>query len=145
MYRSLRDRDPVHHVTDVGAGEDYWVLSRFEHVLDAAVDSATFSSASGLTVTYGEMERLGLEAPIVMMDPPAHTDLRKLIIKRMTPQQVEALMPVLREFVVERLEALRERDGGCVVAELIRPLASFVVAHFLGVPLADRDRFGRWT
>jgi hypothetical protein len=132
-------------VPDNGEGQDYWVLSRFEHVLDAAVDAATFSSASGLTFSYGEMERLGLEAPIVMMDPPAHTDLRKLIIKRVTPQQVEAIEPAVRAFVVERIEALRERGEGCVVTEIFRPLASYVVAHFLGVPLADRARFGGWT
>ena len=145
MYQALRDHDPVHHVADNGEGQDYWVLSRFGHVLAAAVDASTFSSASGLTFSYGEMERLGLEAPIVMMDPPDHTALRKLIIKRLTPQQVEALAPMLREFVVARVEGLRERGEGCVVTELFRPLASFVVAHFLGVPLTDRSRFGRWT
>jgi hypothetical protein len=145
MYRALRDHDPVHHVADNGEGQDYWVLSRFADVLDAAVDARTFSSASGLTFSYGEMERLGLEAPIVMMDPPDHTNLRKMIIKRVTPQQVEALAPAVRAFVVERVEALRERGEGCVVTELFRPLASFVVAHFLGVPLADRARFGGWT
>jgi cytochrome P450 family 130 len=145
MYRALRDFDPVHHVANNGEGQDYWVLSRFAHVLDAAVDASAFSSASGVTFSYGEMERLGLEAPIVMMDPPDHTALRKLIIKRVTPQQVEALAPLVREFVVARVETMRERGEGCVVTELFRPLASFVVAHFLGVPLADRARFGRWT
>lgn len=145
MYRALRDHDPVHRVADNGEGRDYWVLSRFGHVLDAAVDATSFSSASGLTFSYGEMERLGLEAPIVMMDPPDHTALRKLIIKRMSPQQVAALEPAVRAFVVERIELLRERGEGCVVTELFRPLASYVVAHFLGVPLTDRDRFGRWT
>jgi cytochrome P450 len=32
MYRALRDDDPVHHVAD----GDFWVLSRFGHVFDAA-------------------------------------------------------------------------------------------------------------
>jgi len=145
MYRALRDHDPVHHVPDNGEGQDYWVLSRFADVLSAAVDASTWSSASGLTFSYGEMERIGLEAPIVMMDPPAHTLLRKQIRKRMTPQQVAALAPLVRGRVVEGVEALRETGGGCVVAELLRPLASFVVAHFLGVPLEDRGRFARWT
>jgi hypothetical protein len=49
MYQRLRERDPVHHVEDNGEGEDYWVLSRFEHVLEAAVDARTISSAQGLT------------------------------------------------------------------------------------------------
>jgi cytochrome P450 len=145
MYRALRDHDPVHHVEDPAGEDDYWVLSRFEHVLAAAVDAATFSSAEGLTFTYGEREKLGIEAPIVMMDPPEHTALRKLAIKRFTPQQVRALGPMIREFVVERVERLREKGRGDVVAELLKPLPSLVVAHFLGVPQQDREHFDRWT
>jgi len=145
MYRALRDHDPVHHVADNGEGEDYWVLSRFQHVFDAAVDAATFSSDQGLTFAYGEKEKIGIEAPIVMMDPPEHTALRKLAIKRFTPRQVAALDPMLREFVVERVERLRELGTGDIVAELLKPLPSLVVAHFLGVPREDRSLFDRWT
>jgi hypothetical protein len=145
MYQALRDRDPVHHVEDNGEGEDYWVLSRFADVLAAAVDAETFSSAQGLTFAYGEMEKIGIEAPIVMMDPPEHTALRKLAIKRFTPQQVQALAPMIREFVVARVERLREMGEGDVVAELLKPLPSLVVAHFLGVPREDRVHFDRWT
>jgi cytochrome P450 len=32
-----------------------------------------------------------------------------------------------------------------IVAELFKPLPSFVVAHYLGVPEEDRSRFDRWT
>ncbi len=145
MYRALRDHDPVHRVPDNGEGEDYWVLSRFEHVLAAAVDAATFSSASGLTFHYGEMEKLGLESPIVMMDPPEHTALRKLTIKRLTPQRSAALEPMIRDFAVGRVDRLRESGSGDVVAELFQPLASLVVAHALGVPPDDREIFERWT
>jgi cytochrome P450 len=145
MYRALRDRDPVHRVADNGAGQDYWVLSRFRDVFDAAVDAQTFSSASGLTFLYGEKEALGIEAPIVMMDPPEHTALRKLAIKRFTPRQVAALDGMVREFAVERIERLREQGRGDVVAELLKPLPSLVVAHFLGVPREDRVLFDRWT
>ncbi|MBW2234388.1 MAG: cytochrome P450 [Deltaproteobacteria bacterium] len=145
MYKALRDRDPVHHVPDNGEGEDYWVLSRFGHVIDAAVDAGTFSSAQGLTFRYGEMEKVGVEAPIVMMDPPEHTSLRKLSVKKFTPQQVVELEPLLREFVVERVERLREQGEGDVVETLLKPLPSLVVAHFLGVPREDRELFDRWS
>ncbi|MDJ0867089.1 MAG: cytochrome P450 [Myxococcota bacterium] len=145
MYRALREHDPVHRVPDNGQGEDYWVLSRFQHVFDAAVDAGTFSSAQGLTFSYDEMGKIGVESPIVMMDPPEHTALRKLAIKRFTPQAVQALDPMIRAFVVERIERLREVGEGDVVAELLKPLPSLVVAHFLGVPREDRALFDRWT
>lgn len=145
MYRALRRFDPVHHVADNGAGEDYWVLSRYRDVFDAAVDAATFSSADGLTFTYGEKERIGIEAPIVMMDPPQHTMLRKLVIGPFSHQRVLRLDPLIRAFVVERVERLRAAGSGDVVAELLKPLPSLVVAHFLGVPREDRELFDRWT
>lgn len=143
MYEALREHDPVHEVKSEHG--DYWVLSRFDHIMDAAVDFASFSSAQGLTFQYGEMEKLGIEAPIVMMDPPDHTALRKLATKRFTPKQVKEVEPLIREFVVERVERLREMGRGDVIAELFKPLPSLVVAHSLGVPQEDRERFDGWS
>ena len=143
MYKALRDHDPVHRFEN-DRGE-FWALSRFADVLAAAVDASTFSSARGLTIAYGEMEAMGLESPIVMMDPPDHTRLRKLAIKRFTPKQVLAIEPELRDFVVGRVERLREAGEGDVVAELFKPLPSLVVGHFLGVPRSEQSLFDGWT
>src|SRR5688500_8694208 len=102
MYRDLRDHDPVHHVP---AG-DYWVLSRFGDVIRAARDTTTFSSAQGLTFDYDERDRAGLRevAPMVMLDPPDHTEFRRLVARGFTPRQVTSLEPEVRAFVVERVE-----------------------------------------
>ena len=148
MYRSLRDHDPVHHVIPEEAPDhDYYVLSRHADVFAAARDHQTFSSAQGLTVNYGELELLGLadNPPMVMQDPPAHTEFRKLVSRGFTPRQVESVEPTVRQYVRERVELLRANGGGDVVAELFKPLPSMVVAHYLGVPEADRDRFDGWT
>lgn len=148
MYRSLRDHDPVHHVVPAdNPGADYYVLSRHADIWTAARDHQTFSSAQGLTVNYGELELIGLQdnPPMVMTDPPVHTEFRKLVSRGFTPRQVEAVEPKVREFVVERLEKLKAAGGGDIVAELFKPLPSMVVAHYLGVPEADRDQFDGWT
>src|SRR6516165_7481167 len=148
MYRALRDHDPVHHVVPRENPEhDYWVLSRHTDVWFAARDHETFSSAQGLTVNYGELEMIGLQdnPPMVMQDPPAHTDFRKLVARGFTPRQVAAVEPAVRAFVVERLERLLAAGGGDIVAELFKPLPSMVVAHYLGVPEQDRNQFDGWT
>jgi cytochrome P450 len=80
-----------------------------------------------------------------MQDPPAHTEFRKLVARGFTPRQVEAVEPAVREFVIERIERLRAAGGGDIVAELFKPLPSMVVAHYLGVPEADRAQFDGWT
>ncbi|MCV7218077.1 cytochrome P450 [Mycobacterium crocinum] len=147
MYRALRDHDPVHHVVPVNPDHDYWVLSRHADIFDAARDHETFSSAQGLTVNYNELELIGLQdnPPMVMQDPPVHTEFRRLVSRGFTPRQVEAVEPKVREFVVERIERLRANGGGDIVTELFKPLPSMVVAHYLGVPEQDRDQFDGWT
>jgi cytochrome P450 family 130 len=147
-YAALRDHDPVHHVVPDGRPHaDYYVLSRHADVLEAAVDTATFSSAQGLTVEYGEIEKIGLvdNPPMVMQDPPVHTAFRRLVSRGFTPRQVADVEPAVRAYVVERIERIRERGHGDVVTELFKPLPSMVVAHYLGVPEEDRDHFDRWT
>ncbi len=148
MYRALRDHDPVHHVVPPGRPEhDYYVLSRHADVWAAARDHETFSSAQGLTVNYGELEMIGLQdnPPMVMQDPPVHTQFRKLVSRGFTPRQVEAIEPKVREFVVERIEKIRARGAGDIVTELFKPLPSMVVAHYLGVPEEDWAQFDGWT
>jgi cytochrome P450 len=148
MYAALREHDPVHHVVPADRpDQDYYVLSRHADIWAAARDHETFSSAQGLTVTYGDMELIGLaeNPPFVMQDPPVHTEFRKLVSRGFTPRQVEAVEPKVREFVVSRLEELRANGGGDIVTELFKPLPSMVVAHYLGVPEVDRAQFDGWT
>ena len=148
MYQALRDKDPVHHVVPEDRPDhDYWVLSRHADIWNAARDNATFSSAKGLTVNYGELEMIGLadNPPFVMQDPPTHTEFRKLVSRGFTPRQVEAVEPAVRQFVVDRIERLRAAGEGDIVEELFKPLPSMVVAHYLGVPEEDRAQFDGWT
>lgn len=147
MYRALRDHDPVQHVRTGDSAQDYYVMSRHADIWSAARDHQTFSSAQGLTVNYGELEMIGLadNPPMVMQDPPVHTEFRKLVSRGFTPRQVESVEPKVREFVIERVEGLRANGGGDIVAELFKPLPSMVVAHYLGVPEEDRGQFDGWT
>lgn len=143
MYRSLRDHDPVHHVVD----GDYWVLARHADVFAAVRDTETFSSAQGLTFTYDERATAGLDevSPMVFLDPPEHTDFRRLVAAGFTPRRVADVEPDVREFVRARLAPIVEAGSGDIVDALLKPLPSHVVAHYLGVPESDRERFDGWT
>ncbi len=144
-YRRLRDDDPVHTV-DHPAHGTFWVLSRFEDVLNAARDTGTFSSANGLTPDEGAAAMFSDDArPIVMMDPPEHTEMRRLVSKPMTPRRVSVVEDHIRAFVDERLDEIADRVDCDIVETLFKPLPSFVVAHYLGVPDDDRSRFDGWT
>lgn len=147
MYAALREHDPVHHVER----GDYWVLTRFADVFRAARDTDTFSSADGLTVAYGDMVAAGIDEarPLVMLDPPDHTGFRRLVGRGFTPRRVADIEPAVRAVTAERVDRLVAETAGGEPADLVevlaKPLPSFVVAHYLGVPDADRARFDGWT
>ena len=155
MYRELREHDPVHRVATSPAATpgdspaEYWVLTRHADVWAAANDATTFSSAQGLTVSYGELEAIGMteHPPLVMQDPPGHTEFRKLVARGFTPKQVIEVEPRVREFVVTRLAEIAATADSAVdiVGSLFKPLPSMVVAHYLGVPESDWSRFDGWT
>lgn len=144
MYAALRDHDPLHHVVD----GDHWVLSRFDDVFRAARDPQTFSSSEGLTAIYGEREQAGLTTdtlPIVMMDPPEHTAVRRPIGRMLTPRSVAALEPVIRAAARECVGRLRDLGTTDFVEVLGKPLPGVAVAHLLGVPPEGRADLDRWT
>ncbi len=144
-YRWLRDNEPVHRGVDPHFGE-YVVLSRFEHVFDAVRDTTTYSSALGLTLDPEVMQMFdGRAAPIVMMDPPDHTAMRRLVAAPMTPSRVAAFEQDVTAFVDNCLDKVDATDDLDIIEILLKPLPSFVVAHYLGVPTNDRAQFDRWT
>ncbi|MEU7633523.1 cytochrome P450 [Nocardia sp. NPDC049220] len=145
MYAALRAHDPVHHVVLAGRSEnDYWVLTCHDTVYAATRDSTTYSSRDGLTVEYGELG-LADNPPLVMQDPPQHTEFRKLVARGFTPRQVAQVEPVVRRFVRDRLDRIARAGGGDIAKQLFKPLPSMVVGYYLGVPAQDRDRFDGWT
>ncbi len=117
---------------------EFWVLSRFADVFDAARDTDTFSSAQGLTPDVDAMAMFDCEVlPIVMMDPPEHTAMRRLVSKPMTPRRVAPVEDEIQAFVDERLDQIADAGEVDIIETLFKPLPSFAVAHYLGVPAED--------
>ncbi len=82
---------------------------------------------------------------MVFLDPPQHTEFRRLVTRDLSPRKVATIEPAVRRFVINRIEAMRAVGAADIVAELFKPLPSYVVAHYLGVPEEDRALFDRWT
>jgi cytochrome P450 len=128
---------------------DFYVLSRYDDIYHALRKPHIFSSAQGLTPAKDEISKLGIPPTFIMMDPPDHTRLRRLITKAFTPDTVKQLEPAIREFVVDHIEAMKQKaaDGNEVdlIQEIASPLPTMVVANILGVPPEDREKFDPWS
>jgi len=145
FYERLRDEHPIHYNERM----DFYVLSRYDDIFRALRKPQVFSSAQGLTPAKDEISQLGIPPTFIMMDPPDHTRLRRLITKAFTPDTVKELEPTIREFVVDHVEAMKRKsaDGEDVdlVQAIASPLPTMVVANILGVPPEDRAKFDPWS
>lgn len=144
-YRVLRDHDPVHHHDD----PPFWALSRFADVWHAVRDTDAFSSAQGLTFHPDEIGTLGLAPTIVMLDPPRHGQLRALIGKGFTPRRIGRLEALIRAFVRDRIGEMERKSAAGEPVDLHQDFSAtiptYVLSLLLGVPEADRSRFGPWV
>lgn len=145
FYERLREEYPVYYNQRM----DFYVLSRYDDIFHALRKPQLFSSAQGLTPQKDEIATLGIPPTFIMMDPPDHTRLRRLITKAFTPDTVKELEPTIRRFVVDHVEAMKRRaaDGGAVdlIEGIASPLPTMVVADILGVPSEDREKFDPWS
>jgi cytochrome P450 len=134
-YRWLRDERPVYRNERL----DFWALSRYQDVVDASRDWATYSSAEGTTLERLD-PRLGEYLPMmIFMDPPRQTRLRALVSKVFTPRRVAELEPFIRETARHYLAPLAERGGGDFVRQFSALLPMDVIFTLLGVPSEDRN------
>jgi cytochrome P450 len=79
----------------------------------------------------------------LILNPPDHTRLRRLVSKAFTPRLIERLRPRIEQLVDE---LLRDCAGEVDLIEaLAYPLPVTVISELLGVPGDDRQSFQEWT
>ncbi|MDG4820745.1 cytochrome P450 [Asanoa sp. WMMD1127] len=81
----------------------------------------------------------------VVLDPPDHTRLRRLVTKAFTPRLIAGLRPriaELAETLLDEAVAAREVD---LIGVWAYPLSLTVITEMLGVPVADRELMKRWS
>ncbi|HWG97802.1 MAG TPA: cytochrome P450 [Pilimelia sp.] len=76
---------------------------------------------------------------MLVLNPPEHTRLRRLVGRAFTARRVRALRPAVERMVDDLLVGLA--DEADIVGEFAFPLAAGVIGELLGVPAADRGQF----
>jgi cytochrome P450 family 142 subfamily A polypeptide 1 len=71
---------------------------------------------------------------MIGVDDPLHATRRRLVARRFTPRAVTSHEPLVRETVVELVDAVADRGEAEVVAELASPLPAKMIGHLLGFP-----------
>lgn len=134
VWRRMRDEAPLYRNEE----HDFYALSRFKDVMEASVDTATYSSAHG-TVLDMMTEEPNESPMMIFRDPPEHTRLRKLVSRAFSPRRMSALEPRIREIARMYLEPLADSSGFDFVTEFGAKLPVMVIGSMLGVPVEDQD------
>jgi len=138
-WRRLRDEAPVYY----NAQYNFYALSRFDDVLHASLDTETFSSARGITI-----DAIPQEPPVpmmIMMDPPHHDVLRKVVSRAYTPRRVNALGDRIRELCAQYLDPFVGTGGMDYVRDFGMRLPVMVISSLLGFPEEDHDQLREWS
>jgi cytochrome P450 len=132
VYRWLRDEAPVYHNEEIG----FWALSRFDDVLGAHLDPATFVSGHGVTIEgYDQGNDV-----LITRDEPSHSWHRKLVSRLFTPRAIADLEPKVRAIAADVLDGARDRGEIDIVAEFSTHLPMMVIAEMLGLPVEAREQ-----
>ncbi|HEY6419878.1 MAG TPA: cytochrome P450 [Candidatus Binataceae bacterium] len=149
-FTYLRRNAPVYkHPEPNGPG--FWVITRYDDVVQVGRDSQSFSSEQerGGVVQLRDMEMDDFNRGgrmMLTMDPPDHTRYRSLVNKGFTPRMINALSAHIREItggIVER--AITKGDQCDFVVDVAAELTLQVIAELLGVPLEDRHKVFQWS
>jgi cytochrome P450 len=112
----------------------HWVLTRHDAIGEVLADYTRFSSRHQTVPVAGKPFSL----PPIEVDPPLHTDFRRLIAPWFTPKAMSGMETHARELCVELIEGFRERGHCEFISEfsLIMPIGIFL--RLVDLPSEDR-------
>jgi cytochrome P450 len=141
-YRWMRDEAPVYY----SERWDFYALTRNADVVAAHRDWESFSSAYGVTLDALSMRhRFDDLKMLILMDPPEHERLRKLVRQVFTKAAIANLEPLVTDIVTSHVQALAGEDHFDLVADFAALFPVEIISSMLGVPAGERQQIRLWT
>lgn len=128
-YAHMRATAPVHFNDTLNV----WEVYGYHDIQTVLGDAKTFSS----DLSDGKM--------MVFMDPPRHTQFRRLVARAFTSKVIADLEPSVQAITESLLDRVADAGRMDLVTDLAFPLPVTVIAELLGLPAADHDKFKQWS
>ena len=146
-YELLRDEDPVHRTAFGNL-----VVTRFDDVSEVlrnpntSVDrnnNAEFERPEHIK----KLQEASMDRPpsILMLDPPEHTRLRKLVQRTFTPRSIAKMRSTTTEIVEDLLDQLAEKREIDLIKDFSFVVPFVVIHSMLGLPDADMLNVREWS
>ncbi len=153
LFAALRREEPVYWNPEAdGAG--FWAVTRHADIVEVSKQPLLFSSAyeNGGHRIFNENE-VGLTGagdsavgiPFISIDPPTHTQYRKVIMPALSPVRLGDIEARIEERVAGLLDQIPLNEVVDLVPLLSAPLPLMTLAELLGVPSDMWKDLYRWT
>ncbi|MFI9629385.1 cytochrome P450 [Streptomyces sp. NPDC052042] len=137
-YQELREQCPVGRSEQLGG---FWFLTKSDDILAAEQDPETFSVTPSML-----LPDFGNDLPMIPIDvdPPEHTDYRRLLLPLFTPKAIAKLSEGMHRTARELATEAASKEVVDVSATFARPMPTIVFSRLAGFPEEDWPKFDRW-
>ena len=138
IWQKLRDTCPIAH-TDRYMG--VYFPTRYEDVRAVAYDTDHFSSRR---IIVREQQPPRIPAPPITSDPPRHRADKNLLLPAFTPDAIKRHEPRARAICARLIERFAGKDGCDGAVDYAQEIPVRLIAHMLGLPEEEGERFRTW-
>jgi hypothetical protein len=138
IWDELRQKCPIAH-TERFMG--VYLPTRYADVRAIAYDTEHFSSHK-VVVREGDPPRGG--APPITTDPPKHAGAKAVLLPAFTPEAIERHASKARAICRELLDRIVGKPSCDAALDYAQEIPVRVMAHLIGIPEEDGERFRTW-
>lgn len=145
-YAELRERGPI-----IWHGRlNQWIVTSYEACetvlrAEVSVDRGDLFDVVPPWSKLTPSERATFMSSMLLVDPPDHTRLRRLVSRAFTPRTIERIEPRVREITDQLIEQVRQDQTVELFESVFAPLPIYVIGELLGIPEADWPRLKAWS
>ena len=143
VFRILRKHDPLHW-NDEPDGPGFWSVTRYNDVKAVASGYEAFTAAEGTQIKSRRAEGEG-ERSIHHLDPPRHSQLRKIVVPHVRPARIRSLESNIVAVIDELLDGTVGAGEFDFVGRIAAQLPLVMIGRLLGAPVEDCPHLLRWT
>jgi len=135
-FDRLREEDPIAWFEEEN-GSGFWAITRYDDIVDFNQNYRKFTTTKGIRLEEMTEEEMEERRSLMELDPPQHTEQRKLVNKAFTRKLIDTYEPMLREIATKIIEqALRNSEFEALDA-IAKPLPMRMLGRILGTPEED--------
>jgi hypothetical protein len=138
-FKRLRDEDPVSW-WDEKDGSGFWAVTRYDDILTVSKNPKVFSSAKGIRLEDMKPDELEARKTMMELDPPEHTDYRRMVQPPFSRREVESYEEALRLIARQTIDEVKGQSE----FDFVEWLARRVPMRMLGKMLGIKDEDGPW-